>query len=158
MTEVETVDSLARTLDQYGIAAILALFVCASGYILWRLFGKNDGILTKVGEGHVEFLGRVAKSSERHSDTLRELTTTANSAHEMGRERVELLKVMLGRLGGDIDAIERIGEHAIDVVSAVCTRLEITEVTDASVASIKRELKVIRARERERERERPSTE
>ena len=132
-------ETALKAIEQFGVSAVvIAFFVVSSGYVLRRLFNSKDGILTKVGERHIEYLSTSEKCLEQ--------LATANGKLA---DNWEQQSGALARLAEQHDSesspfatvkLSRAGVHACDVLEKVANNLGITEACESSIESIRREL------------------
>jgi len=132
--------------DRYGIAgALLALVAIGAWYILRRLFDKDDGILTRVGNRHIQYLDEQEKIGQSLARSNERLTATAELAHESMRQRQEAIDKLV-ESHSDPDSmfstvrLSRSGLHACDILEAVARKMGIGDETSSSIESIRREL------------------
>jgi hypothetical protein len=140
------VDGWFSILDRYGIpGVILAGVAIGCFYVLRRLFAKGDGILTAIGNRHIEYLDEQEKIGQSLARSNERLTTTAELAHKSMSQQQETIDKLV-EIHGDPDStfatvrLNRSGLHACDALEAVARSLGVSDETDSSIASIRREL------------------
>ena len=132
-------DAALKAIEQFGISCVvIAFFIAGTGYVLRRLFNATNGILTKVGERHIEYLStseRCLEQLARSNDAIAE--KSERQAGEIGR--------IADQQDQETVKMNRAGVHACDVLEKVADSLGIKDATGSSIDSIRRELTTGRA-------------
>lgn len=124
------IDTVIKVGREFGVSTAILLGVAAMfWYILRRLFQKDEGILTKVAERHVDFVDSLERTHKELTESNRKLTDVA-----------EENRVRFSRLAESRDSLHRAAVHSIDILEAVAEKLGIEERTRPSIDSIRREI------------------
>lgn len=132
-------DTWLKIWENYGLGGV-AMVIIALGatYILRRLFAKNDGILTKVGERHIEYLG----ATERAIGELVE--SSAQMAQSSMRTDETLAALAEQHLDEDspfaTTRLVRSGVHGCSILEHICKKVDCYDECGDSIKAIKREL------------------
>jgi len=131
------VDSFTELAREFGIAAAVLVFVgIGAAWVLRRLFAKDGGILTKVGERHVDFIDGIETTHSSLARSIDRLAATAEDAHSGMRDRNESLAELAGSRAG----LHRAAVHACDILAKITGNLGLGDETKDSIEAIRREV------------------
>jgi len=111
-----------------GVAIVIAIFT-GGGYILYRLFAKQDGILTIVSQRHIQFI-----------DVMQEQQTKLTSATEQLATSSKVASENIQMMSASRDNLHRAASHACDYLEQVAKSLDIEDQTRASINNIRSEI------------------
>ncbi len=132
-------ETLTTIAERFGLAtALLTVVGIGAAYILRRLFDRRDGILTRVGERHLQFIDSLEETHKSLSESTETLAATAGAGTRTLADLVELHESPDSNFS--TVRLHRAGVHACDVLEQVVDALDISDTTKNSIDSIRREV------------------
>jgi hypothetical protein len=140
--QAPTVDpGLTNSLNQAALATMLGLAVTAGAYVLHRLFSKTDGIITRAGDKHNVLVDKTIETNATNASTTARLVDAVEAGRAVESERNVLMRQLIARSDGSAEALERLGESALDILAAVCEKMDIQDRAKGSIEAFRRDLR-----------------
>ncbi len=123
--------------DTGAASVIIIFFICVSLFVVWRLFGK-EGILTKVGSRHIEY---VAKTEELQVVQTGIMDKLSAKVSEVNQDTKHLLVEHYDPNSVfSTTKLTACAGHACDLLDLVCRELKIEDHAGPIIANMRREL------------------